>query len=277
MPRLPKRPTKARRRPVHRLQAGSATLLRETEPFDVPAPSAPAPPERAPLVVPTRALNTAIAVFLLPLAAIWSLSFFHLFARETLHHRYWATEEFWFFALGALLWLIAFFGLPRRAVTYAYIYGHELTHAVWVWLMGGHVSEFKVRRDGGHIMTNKSNVWIALSPYFYPIYSVLVVILYAIGWIFCDMAPYTRWLFLALGITWTFHLSFTLWMIPKGQTDLSVHGTFFSLVIIYMMNLALLTALVLLTAPHVTLRGFGREFLHNSVEFSSWIAAHLRR
>ena len=142
--------------------------------------------------------------------------------------------------------------------------------------MGGRVSAFEVRRDGGHILTNKSNVLIALSPYFYPIYSVCVMVLYAIGWLFCDMTPYTRWLFLALGFTWTFHMSFTLWMIPKGQTDLSAHGTFFSLVIIYLMNLALLTALVLLTAPHLNLRGFGREFLHNAVEFSSWAAGHLR-
>ena len=267
MPRLSKRPTKARRK-IHRLQAESASLFGEAEPFDAPAKAS----ERNRLVVPTRVLNTVIAVFLLPLAAIWSLTFFHLFAQETVRHRYWATEEFWFFGLGALLWSVAFFGIPRRVS----IYGHELTHAVWVWLMGGHVSAFEVRRDGGHIMTNKSNVLIALSPYFYPIYSVLVMVLYAIGWMFCDMTPHTRWLFLALGFTWTFHMSFTLWMLPKGQTDLSHHGTFFSLVIIYLMNLALLTALVLLTAPHMTLRGFGREFLHNAVEFSSWVAGYLR-
>ena len=272
MPRRSTRPATARRK-AHRLQAGSATLLGDAEPFDVP----PRPPERSRLVVPTRALNTVIALFLLPLAAVWSLTFFRLFAQETLHHGYWATEEFWFFGLGALLWCIAFFGIPRRASIYAYVYGHELTHAVWVWLMGGRVSGFEVRSDGGHILTNKSNVLIALSPYFYPIYSVLVVILYAFGWIFLDMTPYTRWLFLALGFTWTFHMSFTLWMIPKGQTDLSSHGTFYSLVIIYLMNLALLTALVLLTAPHLTLHGFGREFLHNAMEFSSWAAAYLRR
>ena len=274
MPRLPKRPKKARRQ-VHRLQAGSASLFDEAEPFAVPAPVQA--PERPRLVVPTRVLNTVVAIFLLPLAIVWSQTFGHLFARETFRHGYWATEEFWFFALGALLWVIAFFGLPRRAVIYVYVYGHELTHAVWVWLMGGHVSEFDVRFDGGHIMTNKSNVWIALSPYFYPIYSVLVIILYALGWFVCDMTPYTRWLFLALGFTWTFHMSFTLWMIPKGQSDLSQHGTFFSLVVIYMMNLALATALLLLTAPHVTLHGFGREFLHNAANFSGWIAAHLRR
>lgn len=237
----------------------------------------PAESPRPRLVVPTRVLNTAIAVFLLPLVGIWSKTFFYVFARETLRHDYWATEEFWFFTLGAVLWIIAFFGLPRRAVNYAYVFGHELTHAIWVLLMGGRVSEFEVRRDGGHIITNKSNVWIALSPYFYPIYSVAVIVLYGLGWIFWDMAPYTRWLFLALGITWTFHMSFTLWMLPKGQSDLAHHGTFFSLVVIYLMNLAVITALVLLTAPHVTVRGFSREFLHNTVEFSSWIAALLRR
>lgn len=275
MPRLPKRPGNAKRK-VHRLQAGSASLLGGAELFDVPAPP---PPQiaRPQLVVPTRVLNTIIAIFLLPLAAVWSKTFFYVFARETLRYHYWATEEFWFFCLGALLWTIAFFGLPRRAVVFAYVYGHELTHAVWVWLMGGRVSAFEVRRDGGHILTNKSNVWIALSPYFYPIYSVVVIVLYALGWLFWDMAPYTRWLFLALGITWTFHMSFTLWMIPKGQSDLAQHGTFFSLVVIYLANLAIISALVVLTAPHVTLRGFGREFLHNSIQLSSWIAAHLRR
>jgi len=272
MPRRPKRPAPARRK-VHRLQADSATLFGDAGSFDVPARAS----ERHRLVVPTRVLNTVIAVFLLPLAAVWSLTFFHLFAQETVRHRYWATEEFWFFGLGALLWCIAFFGIPRRLTIFAYVYGHELTHAVWVWLMGGRVSAFEVRRDGGHILTNKSNVLIALSPYFYPIYSVFVMVLYAIGWMFCDMTSYTRWLFLALGFTWTFHMSFTLWMIPKGQTDLSAHGTFFSLVIIYLMNLALLSALVLLTAPHLTLHGFGREFLYNAVEFSSWVAGHLRR
>jgi len=144
-------------------------------------------------------------------------------------------------------------------------------------MMGGRVSEFKVRVNGGHTLTNKSNVLIALAPYFYPIYSVLVVVLYAIGWLFWDMAPYTRWLFLALGITWTFHISFTFWMIPKGQSDLAHHGTFFSLVIIYLMNLGILTFLVLLTAPHAGFHGFAREFLHNASEFSGAIASFLRR
>jgi hypothetical protein len=143
--------------------------------------------------------------------------------------------------------------------------------------MGGRVSQFKVGAEGGHIMTDKQNVWISLAPYFYPIYSVAVVILYGIAAFFWDMAPYTRWLFLALGVTWTFHISFTLWMIPKGQTDLSYHGTFYSLVVIYMVNLALITGLVLIAAPQATLRGFLREFMENGAGFSNWMGAHIRQ
>ena len=55
-----------------------------------------------------------------------------------------------------------------------YVFGHELTHALWVWLMGGRVSRFRVGRDGGHIVTDKNNFWIALAPYFFPLYSLLV-------------------------------------------------------------------------------------------------------
>jgi len=261
--------------PRHRKRKKSSSSSSETTLFSAAAvPAAPAQPR---WVVPTWWLNTIIAFFLLPLVVVWSQTFFSVFARTTVDHQYWATEEFWFFALGAVLWVVAFFGIPRRVVHSVYVFGHELTHATWAWLMGGRVSSFEVRRDGGHIITNRSNFWIALSPYFYPIYSIAVLILYAAGWLICDMTPYTRWLFLVLGITWTFHISFTLRMIPRGQSDLSRYGTFFSLIVIYLMNLAVLTALVLLTAPHVTVRGFGREFLHNAAEFSSWIITLLFR
>jgi len=231
--------------------------------------------DRGSFRVPVRWVNAIIGLFLLPLAGILTQTFFTLFSQQTLHHGFWATEEFWFFSLGAVLWLIAFFGLPRPLVIY--VFGHELTHAIWVWLMGGRVSAFKVGAEGGYILTNKQNVWIALAPYFYPIYSVAVVILYFAASFFWDVAPHTRWLFLALGVTWCFHITFTLWMIPKGQSDLTYHGTFYSLVIIYLMNLLLLTALVILTAPQAHVMDFLREFVHNSAAFTSWVAALIRQ
>ncbi len=117
-------------------------------------------------MVPTRWVKFVVALFLLPLCAIFSQTFFTVFTRATVSEQLWTGEEFWFFSLGAVLWLITFFGLPRPLLVY--VFGHELTHALWVWLMGGRVSQFRVRRDGGHIITDRNNFWIALAPYFFP-------------------------------------------------------------------------------------------------------------
>jgi hypothetical protein len=226
------------------------------------------------LHIPVRWVNSVIGIFLLPVAVIWTQSFFNIFSRLNARHAFWATEEFWFFALGAVLWLIAFFGLPRPLLIY--VFGHELTHVVWVWAMGGRVSQFSVGRDGGHIVTNKSNVWIALAPYFFPLYSILVIALYGGAGFFWNVAPYHRWLYAFIGVTWAFHISFTLWMIPKGQTDISQHGKLYSLVVIYLMNLLVLTIMLLVASPHATLRGFARELYHNTLDFSSWACGLVR-
>lgn len=237
-----------------------------------------------PWVIPTRWLNTAIGIFLLPLACLLTQTFFTAFSRATFEQAFWATEEFWFFSLGCVLWLLWFFGsiwsLGRPLPLRAYIFGHELTHAIWVWLWGGRVNDFKVRKDGGYILTDTHNFWIALAPYFYPIYSLALIALYGLASVFYNvggskaliffMTP-LQILFLILGVTWAFHLSFTCWMIPKGQTDLTYHGTFFSLVVIYLMNLALLSFFLILAAPEITWRTFGAELLNNAENASSFI------
>ena len=224
--------------------------------------------------IPVRWLNTVIGLFLLPIAGIWTQTFFTV-SQHAMHRNFWATEEFWFFSLGAVLWVISFFGLPRPVLIY--VFGHEFTHAVWVWAMGGRVSKFSVSSEGGHIITNKHNVWIALAPYFFPLYSLLVIIAYGVAGLFMDVTPYHRWLYGLIGATWAFHITFTLWMIPKGQTDLSYHGTFYSLVIIYLMNLLVLTVFLLVASPRdVTPKGFARVFYHNAQDFSAWVCSFVK-
>ena len=148
-------------------------------------------------MVPTKWVKFIVALFLLPICAILSQTFFTSFARATVSERLWAGVEFWFFSLGAVLWLIAFFGLPRPIVLY--VFGHELTHALWVWLMGGRVSRFKVGREGGHILTDKNNFLIALAPYFFPLYSILVIALYGALSLFVNTQPYGRLLYALVG------------------------------------------------------------------------------
>ncbi len=248
---------------------------------------------REPWTIPTRWLNAVIAIFLSPIAIVLTQTFFGAFSRTSVRHPFWFTEEFWFFGLGAVLWTIWFFGsiwaLGEPRPLRLYVFGHELTHAIWVWLMGGRVSQFRVSRDGGHILTDTHNFWIALAPYFYPIYSLAVIVVYGVLSLFYNLggshlsilwvSP-SQWLFMALGATWAFHMSFTCWMIPKGQSDLTYHGTFFSLVVIYIMNLALLSVFLVVAAREISWASFGEDLLRNAAEFSAalWnMAEHMIR
>jgi hypothetical protein len=218
------------------------------------------------LTVPTKWVKFLVAICLLPVCAALTQTFFTAFARATVTQRLWAGEEFWFFSLGVLLWLIAFFGLPRPVIVY--VFGHELTHALWVWLMGGRVSRFRVGQEGGHIVTNRTNFWIALAPYVFPLYSVVAILIYGALSFFYNMQPYGRLLYAVIGVTWAFHLTFTCWMIPKNQSDLTDHGTFFSLTVIYLINLLLLSMMLILASPQITFLGFGSDLAKNIGNFS---------
>jgi hypothetical protein len=220
-------------------------------------------------MIPTRWVKFVIALFLLPFCAVLTQTFFTVFTRATVTQRLWAGEEFWFFSLGAILWLIAFFGLPRPMLVY--VFGHELTHAVWVLLMGGRVSRFRVGREGGHIVTDRNNFWIALAPYFFPLYSLIVIGAYGALSLFFNVQPYGRLLYGLIGATWSFHFTFTCWMIPKKQTDLTDQGTFFSLVIIYLMNLLLLSVMLVLASSQITFANLGSDLLMNIGSFAQWV------
>jgi hypothetical protein len=122
------------------------------------------------------------------------------------------------------------------------------------------------------VVTSKANFWIALAPYFFPIYSILALISYGLLSLFLNMQPYGRLLYAVIGATWAFHFTFTCWMIPKNQTDLSDQGTFFSLVVIYLMNLFLLSTMLILASAHITFASFGADLLTNLSNFSIWLA-----
>jgi len=84
-------------------------------------------------------------------------------------------REVWFLAgLFAYLLLLGIFQQPIRT----YIFGHELTHVLWVWLFGGRVEGFKAAARGGEVKTTRSNFLIFLSPYFFPLYSALAIGIY---------------------------------------------------------------------------------------------------
>ena len=47
---------------------------------------------------------------------------------------------------GAACWIVVFLLLPKPM--WVYVFGHELTHAVWTWIFGGSVKRIQGRRGG---------------------------------------------------------------------------------------------------------------------------------
>ena len=221
-------------------------------------------------MVPTRIVKAFVGALLLPVCWVATKTFCEEFMGVAVRHHFWSTDEFFFFAWGVLAWVFVFFVYPRPLLVY--VFGHELTHALWVWLQGGQVSEFKVGREGDTSSRTGVISWCRSPRISFPIYSIAVIAMYAgILWYDPDAWLYRRWLFAAIGFTWGFHVSFTLWMIPKRQTDLLLHGTFFSLVVIYLANLAVLTVLLIVACPQVHWVKFEQHLVHNAIVWCQWV------
>ncbi len=186
--------------------------------------------------------KTIIAILLLPVCYGAARALWRVLAASG------GADTFWVaFLSGAACWLGIFFLLPRPMLVY--VFGHELTHAVWTWLMGGRVMKFKASADGGYVKTTKTNFLIALAPYFFPLYAVLVLLLFLAGNAVWDWRRQVVWLHLLLGVAYSFHVTLTLETLRTHQSDITSQGYLFSATVIFLGNVAvLLIGLPLLTA-----------------------------
>jgi hypothetical protein len=211
-------------------------------------------------------------LILLPLCWVTTWTLLSRFSHATLVQGFWQSAEFWYFATGALLMAGWFWsGLLQSFFLYLYVLGHELTHAVFVLLFRGRVTDFHVSTAGGYITTNKTNLIIALSPYFVPFWSIIAALVHTAIRLSTDTHPgWELAFYAAMGVTWTFHMVWTLWMIPRDQPDLRENGTFLSLVVIYLANVLVLVMLLCAAedSPVATARDFAREWLRHAITWS---------
>jgi hypothetical protein len=142
------------------------------------------------------------------------------------------------FLAGAACWVIIFFLLPKPM--WIYVFGHELTHALWTWLFGGQVKKMKVTSKGGHVVISKTNFVIALAPYFFPLYAILVIAVFAIGNLFWNWHGYLVWFHLLLGAAYAFHVTLTIHILHTQQSDITSQGYLFSAVVIFLGNVCVL-------------------------------------
>lgn len=207
-----------------------------------------------------KAIKFIIGLLLLPFAFAATRTFLHQLNMQEDWTKLDLTT-YWFFG-GFMVWLLLFFMLPRPVLSY--VLAHELTHALWGLLMGAKVSRLRVSSRGGSVTLTKTNFLITLAPYFFPFYSILALAVYLLINMQWDMSLYRPFWYAVFGLTWSFHLTFTIHMIGSHQPDIQEHGQVFSYVFIYCINL--LTATVLLNILA----------LMTLSDFSSLMIAHTR-
>ena len=136
---------------------------------------------------------------------------------------------------GIVLWAVIWIFLPP--MTRTYVLGHELTHALWTMLFGGKATGLKVSERGGSVRVSKNNAWITLAPYFFPLYTFIVALAWLLSvWLFPPVKPYAPIFVFWVGMTWSFHLTFTLRFLAYNQPDVREHGRLFSYALIYALN-----------------------------------------
>ena len=226
-------------------------------------------------------IRLILGLALLPTAALTVFSAAHvlsaLFAKA---------PSAWPFLAGAGaasgLWLLGLAAQSRgrdagarvlRALRWVYVFGHEVTHVLAAWSVGGQVHGIEVSSDGGHVDLSRSGAFISLAPYCIPIYTVIVVVGYRVmQWLYPGRLGLGAFLAL-MGVTLAGHLLMTgecLWQ--RRQPDLAAAGGLvFSLAVIAICNGLVVMVLTKALFPRaVALAGPLRQVVELSAGFWVW-------
>lgn len=196
-----------------------------------------------------RALRLLLGVcVLLPLSVVMVtallLQLYHA-APAMEEMSFWVSEPVWYSAMGALVMCFLKFALVADTIlVYVYVLGHELTHAIAAKLCGGHLQRISIDVNGGYVETDADNLFIALSPYFVPLWMLCWLgVLWVANFVY-PFEAYAPWFYAGFGFWWAFHLYWTVWIIPREQPDMLSNGVLFSLLLVLLMNIVALLAVL---------------------------------
>ena len=129
-------------------------------------------------------------------------------------------------AIGFALWIFLYMAMPRPIRSY--VLAHELTHALWGWVMGARIKRLKISRQGGSVTLSKSNFIVELAPYFFPLYTVVAIGLVTLARLVWPSRTVEVTGMALIGISWGFHFCFTVNSLLQHQTDIERCGYVFS-------------------------------------------------
>ncbi|MEK7851848.1 MAG: hypothetical protein AAB275_08180, partial [Deltaproteobacteria bacterium] len=146
---------------------------------------------------------------------------------------------------GGATYLLIHIVLPSPLLIH--VFGHELTHAFFAKLFGWKVKSIKASGNGGHVKLSGSNFIVTLAPYFFTLYSFILLFVYILTVLAnYDEVFYPYFIFLA-GFTLSLHILMTIESLKTSQADIKEGGIVFSLPFIYIGNLIFITLILKLT------------------------------
>jgi hypothetical protein len=150
---------------------------------------------------------------------------------------------------------------------FLYVLGHETTHAITTFFSGGKVTGMKVSGKEGSVKTTTPNFFVILSPYLVPVYVIITALLYFALSFFINVAKFSGHFIFFTGFTLMFHLVYTAASIREKQSDLVKIGYLFSILFIYIVNIAIVFFIVSILMPKVSFFDFISSSFEKSREF----------
>ncbi|MFH1837301.1 MAG: hypothetical protein ABH862_04245 [Candidatus Omnitrophota bacterium] len=166
---------------------------------------------------------------------------------------------------GTLVYLL-FHVLVARPI-YLYVLGHETVHVLATWICGGKIVSFNVTPSGGNVSTSKTNFFIELSPYFVPLYTIIIGIIFAFLRMI-DKVPVflPEMLLFMIGLSLAFHLVMTAEALKIRQPDIVKSGMVFSFVLIFVCNLVVVIAVFAPIFSDISFTNFIRQAYDGSID-----------
>ena len=138
-------------------------------------------------------IRNVFALLLIPTVAAIGYTFFKSFLIFVVN----SENKFATFWVGILVY-IAFQVVLYKPMR-AYVFGHELSHAIVGILSRAKIKKFNAGKDSGNVVLSKDNICITLAPYFSPIYTIIILLTYFLCRYFLDVKPfYNYFLFLQI-------------------------------------------------------------------------------
>lgn len=209
-----------------------------------------------------KKLKRLVAIlFLLPLGFVTALTLGEMLSRAVFTIEFWRSEAVIFFLIGGVAWTAGY--LTGWRPVRSYVFGHEVSHLLVARAFGGKIIDWDFSATGGYVETNKSNTWITLAPYLLPFYSLIVLLVFGVAGMVWNLHHMQHisvgeavlrfkpvWFFyILLGLTWCFHATFTWKTVVIEQSDLQRNGEFFSMLLIFLVNVMLIIGLFIAASP----------------------------